>query len=75
LHIVGYAVEGERLMDSHGAAIQPELLDLAREIVIRSAVQSVILERDANFGDVPSLEKELAKLTALILASDGVANG
>lgn len=67
LHIVGYARDevGGRYHDDHGHAIQPELLDLAREVIARARVESVILERDENIPDPGALEAEVAKLRTL----------
>lgn len=65
LHMVGYSRQGERYTDGHGEAIQPELLDLAREVFKRAPVQAVILERDENFPDTTGMETELHKLAAL----------
>jgi uncharacterized protein (UPF0276 family) len=62
LHIVGYSRSGARYTDSHGAPIQEELIELAREVVRYAPVQAIILERDEDFPDVTGLETEIAKL-------------
>jgi uncharacterized protein len=62
LHIVGYARDGGRYTDSHGAPIQEELIELAREVVKYAPVEAVILERDEDFPDATGLETEIAKL-------------
>lgn len=62
LHIVGYARTGDRYMDSHGAPIQEELIELACAVVAHAPVQAVILERDEDFPTPPELELEIQKL-------------
>ncbi len=65
LHIVGYARDGDRFSDDHAHAIQPELLDLAREVLARASVQAVILERDEAIPDAAVMDAEVAKLRTL----------
>lgn len=67
LHIVGYTREedGGRYHDDHAQAIQPELLELAREVIARAPVESVILERDEAIPDALAMETEVAKLRTL----------
>lgn len=62
LHIVGYAKQGERYVDSHAAPIQEELIELAQAVVAYAPVESIILERDEDIPDVTGLEVEVAKL-------------
>jgi hypothetical protein len=62
LHIVGYSRNGNRYTDSHGAPIQEELIELARDVVRHAAVEAIILERDEDFPEVAGLEIEIAKL-------------
>jgi uncharacterized protein (UPF0276 family) len=66
LHLVGYAQENGRYVDSHAAAMQAEVLELAAEILRRAPVRAVILERDAEFSDHAALNTELAKLGSLL---------
>ena len=65
LHIVGYSRENGRFVDNHAQEIQPELLDLAREVVDYAAVKAVILERDANFPGIQVMGQEIGKLRRL----------
>ena len=62
MHIVGYARAGDRYIDSHGAPIQDELIDLACAVVSHAPVQAVILERDEDFPAPQGLELEIRKL-------------
>jgi len=65
LHIVGYSESGGRYQDDHAQAIQPELLELAGELISRGTVEAVILERDEAIPDAEAMDLELAKLRAL----------
>jgi uncharacterized protein (UPF0276 family) len=65
LHIVGYAEVNGRFMDDHANAVQPELLELAREVIARCFVKAVILERDEAITDSSHLDPEIAKLRTL----------
>ena len=60
LHIVGYSEREGRLMDDHAAAVQPELLELARSVVARAPVEAIILERDAAFPAFDAMDAEIA---------------
>jgi uncharacterized protein len=62
IHIVGYAQAGDRYIDSHGAPIQEELIDLACAVISHSPVQAVILERDEDFPAPQELAIEIEKL-------------
>lgn len=62
MHIVGYGRAGDRYIDSHGAPIQEELIDLACAVVAHAPVQAVILERDEDFPAPQELELEIGKL-------------
>jgi uncharacterized protein (UPF0276 family) len=49
-------------IDSHGAPIQEELIELACAVVSHAPVQAVILERDEDFPTPKELELEIGKL-------------
>lgn len=66
LHLVGYAYDGKRFADDHAHAVQPELLDLAREVIARAPVQAVILERDEAIPDAAEMNAEIARLRTLL---------
>lgn len=71
LHAVGYSEPVEsgahpaRYQDYHGEAIQPDLLSFIGEVLAYAPVQAVILERDANLGDIDGIQAELLKLERL----------
>jgi uncharacterized protein (UPF0276 family) len=62
LHIVGYSIEHGVLHDRHSTAIQQELFDLLAEVVSFAPVQSVVIERDANFPPVVEMAAELKRV-------------
>lgn len=69
LHIVGYSRRNGRYMDDHSQPVQPELLDLATEIIDYAAVEAIILERDADFPRPSEMASEIAKLEGLRAAA------
>jgi uncharacterized protein (UPF0276 family) len=68
LHIVGFAQRGERYADDHAHPVQPELLDLAREVIAYAPVRAIILERDVDFPAAETMADELDKLRRLFVA-------
>lgn len=68
LHLVGFAHHGGRYIDDHAHAVQPELLELAREVIAFAPVRAVILERDTDFPAAETMADELAKLRRLFAA-------
>jgi len=65
LHIVGYSRRNGRYTDDHSAPVQQELLDLAREVVVRAPVRAIILERDSDFPTSGAMATEVAKLAGI----------
>lgn len=62
LHIVGYAMQAGRYMDSHSAPIQEELIELAQAVAAYAPVEAVVLERDDDIPDENGLKAEMEKL-------------
>ncbi|MGZ0166371.1 MAG: multinuclear nonheme iron-dependent oxidase [Planctomycetales bacterium] len=62
LHVVGYSCRDGVWLDYHGAAIQDDLYELIREVVRRTSIRAVIVERDTNFPPVSELARELTRL-------------
>jgi len=65
LHIVGYSRRNGRFIDDHSKPVQPELLNLAREVIRFTPIKAIILERDADFPVDSELDIELTKLEGL----------
>lgn len=66
LHIVGYTLQGDRWQDFHREPIQDDLWELYEQVVAYAPVQSVIVERDANFEELDPVEQDLRRLAATI---------
>lgn len=62
LHVVGYTRRGERYLDFHADPIQQEVMDLVAEVVDRSPVQAIILERDERLEATDEIAKDLEQL-------------
>ena len=62
LHAVGYTEDGGVWRDRHAEPIQEDLFELIEEVVRYAPVQSIIVERDANFPEVEELAWELTVL-------------
>ena len=67
LHIVGYARHDGAWQDQHAAAVQDDLLELARDVVAHApALRAVIVERDENFPPAEEMAAELRRLEAAL---------
>lgn len=62
LHAVGYTEDNGVWRDRHAEPIQEDLYELIEEVVRYAPVQSIIVERDANFPEVEELAWELTTL-------------
>lgn len=71
LHIVGYAQHDGAWQDQHDAAVQDDLLELARDVVAHApGVRAIIVERDDNFPSPEEMAAELRRLEAALGDSD-----
>ncbi len=61
LHYVGAQREGERWIDSHAQPVGPEIWELLDEVLARTPVRGVILERDEQIPPLPELLPELRR--------------
>lgn len=64
LHVTGYSIRDGRWQDLHAEPIQDDLFELIREVLDYAPVQSIIIERDANFPCNDELIHDLKKLDA-----------
>jgi uncharacterized protein (UPF0276 family) len=60
VHIAGHEISENWVVDSHMAAISPEVYDLLDEVLARSPARYVVLERDNNSCSAGELIDELA---------------
>lgn len=66
LHYVGYSQrKSGQLIDDHSAAVNDEIWNLMDEVLRRSAVKGVILERDENLPEFAEIGREVAKAREL----------
>ncbi|HSI84922.1 MAG: DUF692 family multinuclear iron-containing protein [Candidatus Methylacidiphilales bacterium] len=68
LHIVGYSKDAEgRLADDHAKAVQPEILELAQEVVnYAMGLRAIILERDMEIPEAREMDAEISALRRLV---------
>ncbi len=69
MHIVGYSQANGQYHDGHCEMVQDDLLDLASFVVSYSNVESIILERDANFPKTELIAKELQLLEGICVTA------
>jgi uncharacterized protein (UPF0276 family) len=70
-HLAGSEWIGGRLLDTHGAAIHPEVWAMTRRVIDNSNVRALLIERDQTFGSLPRLAGELKKAHRLMQGASG----
>lgn len=66
LHYTGVHFSQGKVIDAHGENTQPEIFDLMKEVVKRSNVKGIILERDENIPALKSLLGELKTARSIL---------
>ncbi|PTY03422.1 hypothetical protein DB346_05940 [Verrucomicrobia bacterium LW23] len=68
LHIVGYSRDAEgNFTDNHAKAVQPEILELAQEVVnYACGLRVIILERDLEIPAPSVMDTEISQLRTLV---------
>jgi uncharacterized protein (UPF0276 family) len=66
IHLAGGHWRGGVLIDSHAHPTPPEIWRLLDEVVARSPVRGIILERDENLSPFADLAGELARARAIL---------
>src|SRR5207244_4174180 len=70
-HLAGSEwVEGH-LLDTHGAAIHPEVWKMTQQVIDASPVRALLIERDQSFGSLKRLHGELQKAHKLMQGAAG----
>lgn len=66
IHVAGHRYSPERsvIIDTHGADVIPEVLDLLRRVIGRTGPMPVVLERDSHVPPLDDLLTELAQVRA-----------
>ena len=70
-HLAGSEWVAGKLLDTHGAAIHPEVWKLTKQVIEASHVRALLIERDQTFGSLKRLEGELRKADKLMQAAAG----
>lgn len=69
VHVTGGRIEGNFWVDSHSAPVPDEVWQLLGEICVVADPRAVIIERDANFDDVKSLESDIQIARGILTSS------
>jgi uncharacterized protein (UPF0276 family) len=66
IHVAGheYRPEHGRIIDTHGADAEPDVLDLLTRVIAKTGPVPVIVERDNNVPGVPELLTEIGRVRA-----------
>jgi uncharacterized protein (UPF0276 family) len=74
MHVAGHELVGDRWVDTHGAPVRDEVLDLLGRALEATGPVPVLLERDDNFPAWGELCAELARVDAVVgRAAEGEA--
>ena len=66
IHLAGHGVDGKLLVDSHDAAVAPEVWALYERLIARIGPRPTLIERDGNVPGFSSLLLERARAQALM---------
>lgn len=77
VHIAGHQegfrswVSGKHLgiLDTHGHSIREEVYDILRQLLKRTEIKAILLERDSNFPDFQDLVTELRQIKTIMASS------
>lgn len=70
-HLAGSEWVDGHLLDTHGAAIHPDVWALTKRVIANSNVRALLIERDQTFGSLHRLAGELAKAHKLMQGASG----
>lgn len=79
IHLAGHRRFGQRIIDTHGSAIEPALLELLEQVLRKSpTVNAIMIERDQHFPEFKEILAELAAVrkvwTQFVATASPVAN-
>ena len=66
IHVAGFDASGPCLIDTHGAAVAPEVWSLYREAVARCGPRPTLIEWDTDIPEFAVLQSEAAKAAAIL---------
>src|SRR5262249_32417907 len=75
IHVSGYSCRDGRCFDEHSSAVQDEVWELAEEVLRVSAPQAIVIEHDANYAPVFTIEQEIARSKEIILRMSAETRG
>lgn len=70
-HLAGSEWVDGHLLDTHGAAIHPEVWRTTKRVIDNSDVRALLIERDQTFGSLDRLAQEVTKAAKLMSAASG----
>ena len=74
IHMAGHAHNAGRIIDTHGAAVIEPVYDLLANVLSRTKVHAVMLERDQHFPPFEEIIAELKRFRALADMSQPALN-
>ncbi|MBX9692709.1 MAG: DUF692 domain-containing protein [Cyanobacteria bacterium] len=66
IHIAGHHKSGAVLVDTHGAAVIEPVFQLLEEVLRRTHVHAIMIERDQDFFDFEALLNELVTIKSIM---------
>jgi uncharacterized protein (UPF0276 family) len=72
VHVAGHQKDGDRLLDTHGDMVAPEVLGLLRRFGSSAPQVPVCLEWDRNLPTFPQLMDEVRRIECLLEEADDV---
>jgi uncharacterized protein (UPF0276 family) len=70
-HLAGSEWVDGHLLDTHGAAIHPDVWAMTKRVIGNSNVRALLIERDQTFGSLDRLAGELGKAHKLMQGASG----
>ncbi len=70
-HLAGSEWVAGKLLDTHGAAVHPDVWKLTKQVIDASHVRALLIERDQTFGSLKRLEAEVRKADRLMQGAAG----
>jgi hypothetical protein len=65
IHVAGHKHNGELIIDTHGEAIIEPVYELLADVLPKTGVKAILLERDQNFPEFQELVVELDRIRAI----------
>jgi len=69
IHIAGHWHGPDKIIDTHGAAVEEPVYQLLKYVLERTQVNAVMLERDQNFPDFAEILHETGRIREIVKAA------